>query len=212
MTYYRARIRLADDSRVRVDVPPKYSVAAGGKSGRERAEDYAEAHQEREDETGELLAKKRAGLIGRKLQPSEPSPGGETCDEWYARFQASAKERGKWMKWISPHIGAKPIAAVTRNDVEDIRDALDVAIAAWVKAGGKNSGKLGRAISGKSTMNIWSCLTTAFKAASSGKNRELRVLDGQPNPCVGVQPPGDRESRKARRKTFVWPKEAAVLL
>lgn len=37
-TYYRARIRLADDSRVRVDVPAKYAVAAGGMIARERAE------------------------------------------------------------------------------------------------------------------------------------------------------------------------------
>ncbi len=61
--YFRARIRLADGSRVRVDVPEKYSTPAGGKSAEERAELYALALQEREDEGGEqgpLLVARRA--------------------------------------------------------------------------------------------------------------------------------------------------------
>ena len=49
--YYRARVRLGDGSRARIDIPEKYSRAAGGKSGEERAELYALAIQEREDET-----------------------------------------------------------------------------------------------------------------------------------------------------------------
>ena len=36
--YFRARIRLADDSRERIDVPEQYSRPAGGVSGRDRAE------------------------------------------------------------------------------------------------------------------------------------------------------------------------------
>ena len=61
-------------------------------------------------------------------------------------------------------------------------------------------------------MNIWSALTSSFKAMTSSKRRDLRVLDGKPNPCHGVEPPGDRDSRKARRKTFLYPREAAALL
>lgn len=61
-------------------------------------------------------------------------------------------------------------------------------------------------------MNVWSALTSAFKAATSSKRRELRVLDGKVNPCVGVEPPGDKASRKARRKPFVYPRELATLL
>jgi hypothetical protein len=38
------------------------------------------------------------------------------------------------------------------------------------------------------------------------------VLEGRPNPCVGIEPPGDRNSRKSRRKTFLYPREAAALL
>ena len=58
--YFLARIRLADGSRERVKVPMTYSSPAGGSTARERAELYAEARQEREDETGELLATNEA--------------------------------------------------------------------------------------------------------------------------------------------------------
>jgi integrase len=123
----------------------------------------------------------------------------------------ASKKRDRWRKWIAPVIGPKPIALVTRDDIEDVRDALDAAIEAWKKLG-KSAGKKGRAISGKTAMNVWSCVTSSFKAATSSKRRELRVLHGKPNPCVGVEPPGDRDSRQGRRKTFVWPREALQLL
>ena len=203
---YSGRVRLKDGSRKRINVPEGRSYPEA------RAEQYIGFRQELEDEKGELFAAKQGRGAKLAAASGETSGEGETCDDWYRRFQKSRKELGKWTKWISPHIGVKPIVSVTRNDIEDIRDALDVAIVAWTKAGGKNNGKKGCAISGKSAMNNWSCLTSAFKAATSGKLRDLRVLDGKPNPCVGVQPPGDRESRKSRRKTFLWPKEAEALL
>jgi hypothetical protein len=58
-------------------------------------------------------------------------------------------------------------------------------------------------------MNVWSCVTSSFKAATSSKTRDLRVRSD--NPRVGVEP-GDRESRQARRKTFLYPRESAALL
>ena len=95
--------------------------------------------------------------------------------------------------------------------MEDIRDKLDAAIESWKKAGAIAS-RAGEAISGKTPMNIWSALTSTMKAATSSKRRDLRVLDGKPNPCTGVEPPGDRDSRNVRRKTFLYPREAAALL
>lgn len=210
-TGYRGRVRLADGSRRSVDVPAKYSYSE------DRARLYIAGAQEREDQTGELLADKNrrasAKIVGAV---TSSSPAGETCDEWIERFikyqrelgmTDATKKRSRWMKWISPKIGAKPMTLVTRNDVEDIRDALDVAIAAW-----KRDGACKTTITGKTAMNAWSALTSSFRAATSGKRRDLRILDGKPNPCVGVEPPGDRDSRKARRKTFLYPKESALLL
>lgn len=125
---------------------------------------------------------------------SEPQP--ETCDEWFKRYHTHQKASGlsdadkkktRWDKWISPRIGKKSIVHVTRADIEDVRDALDDAIRAW--APGK-AAKNGTVVSGKTAMNIWTALTSSFKEATSGKRRDLRVLEGKANPCAGVQPPG----------------------
>ena len=51
-TYFRGRVRLADGSRERVNVPEAYSRPAGGKTARKRAELCVRAFQ-REDESGE---------------------------------------------------------------------------------------------------------------------------------------------------------------
>lgn len=140
----------------------------------------------------------------------------EVANEWFTRYIAYCKETGqtdtttkrsRWDKWIAERLGTKPMATITRDDIEDVRDALDAAILAWTK-----DGRAEDRISGKTAMNVWSCLTSAFKAAASSKRRDLRVLEGRPNPCAGVEPPGDRNSRKVRRKTFVYPKEAAQLV
>jgi hypothetical protein len=60
-----------------------------------------------------------------------------TCDEWHDRYLDHCTERGlstvgdkgyRWGKWISPTIGAKTPASVTRDDIEDIRNDMDAAI------------------------------------------------------------------------------------
>jgi integrase len=53
---------------------------------------------------------------------------------------------------------------------------------------------------------------TRHPAALRSDRRHLRVLEGKATPSVGVEPPGDKDSRKARRKTFLYPREAATLL
>jgi hypothetical protein len=73
---YRARIRLADGTRARVDIPARYCVAAGGKTAEQRADLYAEAVQEREDEKGELLAARRARLAEAAKAEAAPEPNG----------------------------------------------------------------------------------------------------------------------------------------
>ncbi len=219
--YWAGRIRLADKSKHRIEVPEgkRYDECA--------ARHYVEWAQEREDATkAHYLAKleaaaARAAATTTATPAPAAEPEGETCDEWYSRYHAYAKEigqtdadkkRSRWGKWIRPRIGHKRPEDVTRDDVEDIRDALDRAIHAWTQSGGRNNGQEGDASSGKTAMNAWSCLTSAFKAMASSKRRDLRVLDGKSNPCTGVEPPGDKDSRKARRKTFLFPKEATALL
>lgn len=211
-TYYRGKVRLQDGSRVRVEVEERFSYSE------KRARECVAAAQEQEDATHEIY---KAKLEGRARKEAKVAgAAGETCDAWFARYHAYAKELGqtdavkkrdRWNKWIAPVIGPKPIALVTRSDVEDIRDKLDAAVEAW-KRQGRSGGTLGAEIAGKTAMNIWSCLTSSFRAATSSKRRDLRVLDGKPNPCVGVEPPGDRESRQVRRKTFLYPRDVHALL
>jgi integrase len=183
--YFRARIRLADGSRERVDVPAKAATPAGGKTARERAELYAEWRQERENADGELLAKKRARIANR---------GAETFDQWFARY-LKTKECGASYrritgnvvgKWVSPVIGTKPVRRLTRDDV---RDRLDRAIDA-------------KEIRHTTARNAWSALIGALKAAYAARDRSLRVLTSPLH--FGILPPKRGESRQ---RPWLYPRE-----
>jgi integrase len=198
-TYYRARVHLADGSRVRVDVPSKYCVAAGGKSGRERAELYAEAAQEREEETGEILAAK---LAREAKKPGALRVGCETADQWFERYLPS-KECGanhrriaalSWGKWVSPTLGSKAMAELTRDDVEDVRDRLDRAIDSKALAAG-------------TARNIWSHLTSALKAAHASRDRSLRVHAAPLS--YGILPP---KRGNGRQRPWLYPNEWRALV
>lgn len=137
----------------------------------------------------------------------------ESCDGWYERYHAYQLELGQygrrsaWYAWISPVIGAKCWPDVTVADAEDVRDRLDEAIAAR-RTHGPGRGRL----TGRSALDAWHVLTAAARAARRCKRRDLRALEGLPTPCADVEPPGDAVSRRARRKTFVYPSECARLL
>jgi integrase len=149
------------------------------------------------------------------MEAHEETARRETCDAWYARYDAHRRQLGRqatiglFRKWVSPWIGAMRIADVRVEDVERIRDALDQAVDAWWRAGGERG--RGR-LSGRTAMSVWWCLCGAFRAARTHKRRELRVLAGGPNPCADVEPPGDPTTRRDRRKTFIYPEECARLL
>lgn len=66
----------------------------------------------------------------------------ETCDQWYDRFiksrmgkvSTASTDHQQWLKWISPHLGKKPIAGISADEIETVRDALTEAIEAWEAA------------------------------------------------------------------------------
>lgn len=198
-TYYRARIRLADGTRERVDIPDKYTTD-------ERRALYAAAIQEREDERGELLAKKRERIATKQRAADPRAP--ETLAKYRERLNVHRDELGKgkgdpsaWNAWIVPHLGGLPMATLAREDVERFRDVLDDQIATHTRTEGAEG------ISPKRALNVWSEVTTTLKAAVNAKRRELRVRTD--NPCAGVLPP---ERGDARRKTFIYPAELLAVL
>jgi integrase len=185
--YFRGRVRLADGSRERADIPAKHSTPAGGKSARERAELYVQMLQEHEDTTGERLARKRA----------REALGAETFDDWFARY-LKTKDCGESYrritshvvaKWVSPAIGAKPVRGLTRDDVEDVRDRLDRALDA-------------KEIRHSTARNVWSALVAALKAAYAARDRSLRVLSSPLH--FGILPPKRGETRQ---RPWIYPRE-----
>ncbi len=213
---WRGRISLGDGARPWIDAPANLPHNARGE---QRAREYVRERAQIAKDEG--LTGADFGLVPRKPRSAPPPDASESCDDYFDRLMKAAREAGqtdvekkrsRWKKWISPVIGPRPIASITPDDVEDVRDALDRAIEKWKRDGGATASKIGKAISGKTAMNAWSALTSTFRAATTGKRRELRVLAGKPNPCAGIEPPGDESSRAVRRKTFLFPKEAAALL
>lgn len=190
---YRARIRLGDGSRPWLPVPENYSEA--------RAREFAAAMQEQEDAKGKLLAAKKE----REARAARPAAGtaGEMCDDWYERFMTYRRnevgsvddDKWRWMKWASPLL-QKAMREVTADDIENIRDDLTNAVLAYEAAGNvKGEGRLAP----KTAQNIWAAITTPFKYASTRKGpRELRVREDLGNPCLGIPPPRDGESKKRR--------------
>jgi integrase len=139
-----------------------------------------------------------------------PPPAPWSCNAWVVRWFAARRERGqssvendryRWAKWIAPHIGTKEPRAVTRRDVEHIRDALDRALRAYNREG-KGPGRLAP----KTAKNIWGVLVSAFKEMQDSKDRAL--IAPTQSPTSNVRPP-DRGA--SRRKPFIYPSEAQAL-
>lgn len=192
-----ARIRLGDGTRARVEVPAQYCTPAGGRTARERAELYAAARQEQEDEDGALLNAKRAREAAARPDPTK----GETVDVFAKRWHnsrasmPSAKEsEGVYNKHVSPELGALPIKEVTSDRLLDFVRHLDMKVAAedygW-----------------KTAINIWACCRKLFTDAAEAKDRTLRVL--QINPTKGVPGP---DKGSDRQKQMLYPDELNALV
>jgi integrase len=158
--------------------------------------------QAEEDAKGTVLA---AVVAGERVTAREQCKqvDGESADAWHARFLASRAERyprdtieaeRRWRKWISPHLGSTPMANVTKDQVELVRDGLDEAR------------RLGKLQPG-SAANVWTVLTTAFRASVNSKTRNLRAR--AMSPCTDVIPP-DRGNN--RRKHWLYPSEFVALI
>jgi integrase len=156
-------------------------------------------------------AEAQAARMAPKVKAASANDGkGETCDDYFDRLakareaegiKSVAKDRYTWRKWISPRIGKRPIVEVTRDEIEDVRNALDAAVRKYIKT------ERAEGISGKTAEIVWSILRTTFKAAFSARDRTLRLRDDDPS--AGHKPP---VASPDRAKTFLYPVEVLKLL
>lgn len=120
---------------------------------------------------------------------------GRWCDAREAAGLHSVKDdRTRMRLHVLPLIGEVPVATITRAQLEDVRDALDV------KA---RAGELATA----TAIKVWGLVTKAFSDARASKNRTLRARDD--NPALDIEPP-DREAERAG--TFLYPSELVALV
>lgn len=205
---FLARIRLADGSRERVKVPPSYCTPAGGSTARERAELYAEARQERENETGELLAKRKERLADKAKQHEALMAPGETVAKWCDRWLADRKERGihtvdhdrgRLRKHVLPIVGRLDVRTFTRADVERVVEALDQKM--------RLDEDDEHHLSWKTASNVWVLVSKMGKDLVNAKRRDLRVRED--NPAERVHAP-ERGSRPA--KQYLYPSEFELLV
>jgi integrase len=162
-----------------------------------------------EEDTSHAVLDAKRDLHREKAQDRGEAVEGETCSAYRTRLDAHRKELGRrggrddastWRVWLADRIGHLPIAKVTRDNIEAVRDALDEAITLHARTEGREG------IGAKRAANVWSVLTTTFRAACMAKRRDLRVRED--NPCAGVLPP---ERGDSRRRTFIYPVEASAL-
>jgi integrase len=144
-------------------------------------------------------------LVREAKDRAVPAEGGETCNAYFKRHATwreldgvrdVRKERTIWNKWLSPSIGDRPVVAVTREEVEAIREHLDAQVSLRVREG------LNHGISGDTAQNIWSVLRTMFRASVGSRHADLRVRTA--DPASGIARPVDSPSRA---KTFLYPIE-----
>lgn len=128
---------------------------------------------------------------------------GETMDRWFVRWLAEREERGlastkdddgRWRRWLFPLLGMRPVAAVSRRDLERVVEDLD----RRVRAG---------ELSWRTARHAWGLCTKMFSDACKSKRLDLRVRED--NPARDVRGP-DRGIDKA--KSYLYPEELTALV
>lgn len=138
-----------------------------------------------------------ARMAPRIRYASADGKGGETVEQYAKRWlddregrvNSIRDDRSRMRDHIAPTLGPLDVRTFTRDDVEQLRDALDQKIVkgdlAW-----------------KTAASCWTLVTSMCGDMVNAKKRELRVRSD--NPCSDVKPP-ERGSRKA--KQYLYPSE-----
>jgi integrase len=190
--YYRGRIRLGDGTLHRISIDEPFCNVE------EDARKYTATTQAEEDARGRILAAKRGEPVPEAI--ALPS---ETVREWCKRWLVSREARGntttrddasRLEHHVLPTLGDRPIADVTRDEVETVVEKLDAKVRA-------------NELSWHTAWNVWAVVSRMFRDATNAKQRDLRVRGD--NPARDVAPP-DRGARKG--KVYVFPSEFLALV
>ncbi len=152
----------------------------------------------------EEARRRGAGFVPRKMRPRDAAavPAGESFADWFerwckdreARGTPAKDQRGHFAKWIGPRFEGRPVASITKVDVETWVEWID----GQVRAG---------ALSAKTASNVWGTVTKALRDASRAKTLALRVLSESPARDVAGPDGGIR-----RAKSYLWPAEFTALV
>ncbi len=132
----------------------------------------------------------------------------ETVNEWAKKWLAARRakgltsvrqDEGRLWKWVSPVIGTKAVAEVTRRDLEELVETLDAAVRRGPD--GVNG------LRWKTATNVWGVVTKMFADACRSKVLALRVRED--NPARDVEGP-DRGAD--RRGPYLFPLEFSALI
>ncbi len=187
--HFVARVQL-DGKRARIHLQPGLS------------EEKARATAEFYTENPEIARKTLESQKAQKCSIA-PIPKGETFAHYVVRYYEDRDRRGlaavqgdqRFLeKHVCPHIGEKPIADVTREDIEKLVQHFDDKTArgewAW-----------------RSARRSWNLIHALFAQACTSKNLALRVR--KDNPTHDVAPP---DAGEEKAKAFLWPNEFLRLM
>ena len=132
----------------------------------------------------------QARAVSRRMRGAVRASCGETVNEYFDRWidvrdrkglRSARNDRGRYGKWIAPHIGTRPITSVGNADLKDLVRSLDEGVA----RGG---------MSWKTAISAWGVCTKMFDDACRSKLAEFCVRVD--NPAKSVRGPdrgADRE-------------------
>ena len=162
---------------------------------------YVDADR-REHAVAALIDERVRSAVRENERPAAAVEIGETvavyADRWLksreAKVSSIRDDRSRLRDHVLPIVGPLDVATFGRDDVENVRDALDVKIASG-------------ALSWKTARNVWGTFTKMCDDMVSTKRRDLRAR--RDNPALGVKAP-DRGKRKG--KQFLYPNEVLALV
>jgi len=134
--------------------------------------------------------------------PVVAAPVGESVEAYAKRWLTSREgrvnsirdDRSRLRDHVLPLVASLDVATFTKDDVENVRDALDGKIASG-------------ALNWKTARNAWAAFCTMCSDMGSSKRRDLRVR--KDNPAIGVHAP-DRGARKV--KQYLFPSELLLFV